>query len=1158
MFRPIEPVPSSPKLLTRKSLRFILLSLLLLLKPAAITLANDVAEQPRVLELGKPIERDLNGGESHSYQLSLLAGQYVRLFADQRRINVALAAFNPEGKKIVEADGFSMGNAERIMFIAETSGTYRVEVRSPDPTAHKGNYELTIRSLRAATEQDKSHVICDSLMYEGLLIEQQPTTESFKKAIEKFQQSIPFCQAAKEPSWEATDLYLLVGAYTFLRDKQKALDFANQALPIAEAAVNQPGEEDRRLGIKVKANTFLYIAGIHSEFGDRKQALENLMKALPLSRSIDDPVGEVSALTSMGTAYNDIGDYARALDSYNQSLVITRKLGDQGVEGNLLNNICAVSSRLGDYKHAMEFCTQALSIRREHKFQLGEATTLNNIGNIYSDSGEYQKALDFYIQAKDLYKVAGTPQAQAVTLNNIAFLYALMGDYEKAINVYSEALEIFRTVHDQYREAHVLGNIAATYGKLKEFRKALEINEQALALQRVVGNRASEANALTNIADCYSNLGEKQKALEYLNQSLALHRTIGDPRTLAKTLRSLGALYLDSGQHPKALDYFNEALELTRAIGDRNADAATLSYLARLERDRGDLVQSRKRIEESLAAIESLRVSVKSQQLRASLVASVRKYYEFEIDVLMRLHQQHPSEGFDAAALAASEKSRARSLLEMLAEANAEIRQGVDPQLLERERYLRVVIADKAERQTRLLSSKHTDEQAKVAATEIDSLTTEYEQVVARIRETSPRYAGLTQPLPLDLKQIQTEVLDSDTVLLEYALGEERSFLWAVTQNSINSFELQKREVLEAAARRLYEVLTERNRLVKNETPEQRRLRLERSDAEYASAARALSDLLLQPVASELGTKRLLIVGEGLLQYVPFGGLPAPMANKGDLSTAYRPLVVEHEIINLPSASVMDVLRRETTGRKPAPKTLAVLADPVFQNDDPRIAAVKNHSVTHQGALPSDVSRSARDAGLDGFVRLRFTRQEADEIAKFASSEKRLEALDFVASRATATSPELGQYRILHFATHGLINNQNPELSGMVLSLVDEKGQPQNGFLRLYEIYNLKLGADLVVLSACQTALGKEVQGEGLNGLARGFMYAGAPRVVASLWQVDDRATAQLMKRFYEEMLGHGLRPAAALRAAQVSMQSDKRWASPHFWAGFTLQGEWK
>ncbi|HYK22706.1 MAG TPA: CHAT domain-containing protein, partial [Pyrinomonadaceae bacterium] len=164
----------------------------------------------------------------------------------------------------------------------------------------------------------------------------------------------------------------------------------------------------------------------------------------------------------------------------------------------------------------------------------------------------------------------------------------------------------------------------------------------------------------------------------------------------------------------------------------------------------------------------------------------------------------------------------------------------------------------------------------------------------------------------------------------------------------------------------------------------------------------------------------------------------------------------------------------------------------------------------------------------------------------------------FDASRALATSAEMGQYRIVHFATHGLINNQHPELSGIVLSLVDREGRSQNGFLRLYDLYNLKLSADLVVLSACQTALGKEVRGEGLVGLTRGFMYAGAPRVVASLWQIDDRASAEFMKRFYQAMLVQKLRPAAALRAAQVSMQNDKRWSQPHYWAAFTLQGEWR
>jgi len=283
---------------------------------------------------------------------------------------------------------------------------------------------------------------------------------------------------------------------------------------------------------------------------------------------------------------------------------------------------------------------------------------------------------------------------------------------------------------------------------------------------------------------------------------------------------------------------------------------------------------------------------------------------------------------------------------------------------------------------------------------------------------------------------------------------------------------------------------------------------------------------------------------------VPFASLPAPAAS------SYRPLIVDHEIITLPSASVLAALREETAGRRRAAKTLAVLADPVFQSDDPRI-----NGVSEKTALPDsskEIYRSAKESGLDSFVRLRFTRQEANEITRFVSADKQLEALDFAASRANATSAALDQYQIVHFATHGLINNRHPELSGIVLSLVDEKGQPQNGFLRLYEIYNLKLGADLVVLSACQTAVGQEIKGEGLLGLTRGFMYAGAPRVVATLWQVDDRATAELMKRFYQKMLGEGLRPAAALKAAQVSMQSDKRWSSPHYWAAFTLHGEWK
>jgi CHAT domain-containing protein len=266
-------------------------------------------------------------------------------------------------------------------------------------------------------------------------------------------------------------------------------------------------------------------------------------------------------------------------------------------------------------------------------------------------------------------------------------------------------------------------------------------------------------------------------------------------------------------------------------------------------------------------------------------------------------------------------------------------------------------------------------------------------------------------------------------------------------------------------------------------------------------------------------------------------------------------LIVNHEIVHLPSASALAVLRRELAGRKPAAKTVAVLADPVFSADDAR---VKSGAKTQTGQeAPPDLTRSINDVRGE-LRRLLLTRDEADAILSVTPRTDGFGALDFRANRATATGDELSGYRIVHFATHGLLNSEHPELSGVVLSLVDERGQHQDGFLRLHEIFNLRLPAELVVLSACQTALGKEVNGEGLVGLTRGFMYAGAARVVASLWQVDDAATAELMKRFYRRMLKDGMRPAAALREAQIEMWKKKHWQSPFYWSGFTLQGEWK
>jgi CHAT domain-containing protein len=327
--------------------------------------------------------------------------------------------------------------------------------------------------------------------------------------------------------------------------------------------------------------------------------------------------------------------------------------------------------------------------------------------------------------------------------------------------------------------------------------------------------------------------------------------------------------------------------------------------------------------------------------------------------------------------------------------------------------------------------------------------------------------------------------------------------------------------------------------------------------------------MLLAPVAEQLGTRRLVIVADGALHYIPFAALPVPQEaqrQSSDPRAGPVPLIVRHEIVNLPSASTLSVLRRELKGRAPAPKLVAVLADPVFDINDVRLRRATKEVTGRGESIGSEVSsklqRSIKETGLANGEwpppRLLGTRREALAILSLAPESKRRQALDFEASRETITGSDIGQYQIVHFATHGLLNSRHSELSGIVLSLVDRQGRARDGFLRLHEIYDLRLGADLVVLSACQTGLGKEIRGEGLVGLTRGFMYAGAPRLVTSLWQVDDKATSELMARFYRGMFVRKLTAASALRAAQIEMWRQKDWQSPYYWAAFALQGEWR
>jgi CHAT domain-containing protein len=667
------------------------------------------------------------------------------------------------------------------------------------------------------------------------------------------------------------------------------------------------------------------------------------------------------------------------------------------------------------------------------------------------------------------------------------------------------------------------------------------------------------------------------EAEKYLMQSLALQEELETPASwtadVSERLRWLGDLSKQKRNFSQAREYYSRAVTTLARLSPEGIDyAESLAGLADVARLEGNLEAAAHYYEDALKALEGQTTRLGgSSEVRAGFRARHESIYREYIEVLLGLNK--PELAFQVI-----ERSRARTLLETLAAAHVDIHQGVDPGLIARERSLQADLKVKSQRRIHLLNDKYSEEELKAVEREISELTSEYQDVEAQIRSSSPVYAALTQPQPLSLAEIQRQLLDRDTVLLEYSLGEERSHVFVLSADSLEVVELPKRRAIEAASLRVYGLLTARNLRKKDENPAARQARIARAEEEYPAAAARLSRMVLAPIVNQLTGKRLLMVSDGALHYVSFAALPVSVRGK-----APAPLAAQHEIINLPSASVLAVLRHERMGRESPSKTVAVLADPVFDTGDTRVkhlavggrrngdaargidgsrAAVEE---SEKSLAFAHLTRSAADVGWQGprrgevyLPRLRFSRQEADAIAAATPPGQALEALDFQASRATAMGTNLANYRVVHFATHALLNSKHPELSGLVLSLVDERGRPRNGFLDLEDIYNLNLPAELVVLSACETGLGKEISGEGLVGLTRGFMYAGASRVMASLWKIDDRATAELMGHFYQAMVGQEMRPAAALRAAQLRMRKDRRWRSPYFWAAFQIQGEWK
>lgn len=844
------------------------------------------------------------------------------------------------------------------------------------------------------------------------------------------------------------------------------------------------------------------------------QALQTAQQALAIFESLSDSRGVAEAQMLIATFHQATGELIEAKELYQEVLEYWRQQNDPKQQAAVLINLSFIEQRRDDWDSTLDFLLQAQALVNPQTAPIQMAQIANSFGYVYNQNGlpdialgEYQRALDYFRQVPDATRGVNR------MIMYIGYTHILRGDYPAAATNLNQALA--------------------------SFDKELDIAQCREYLGRL------------HIA-----LGEYNSARQHLQASLAIFQAAHNPREAGRVLALLGQIDEQEGAFERARTNYLDAVRNFQQVEDRANEAAANFALGKLELKAGDYDRAETYLKQSVDTTEDLRRASVARDLTTAYSATVYERYQTYIECLLHKHKLQPSRGLDVLAFQTSELARARALAELLRDTQSSFAPGANRSLAMRERELRQNISAKMNSRVQLLVKKlqagpdaNTDNvqsQLDQLEASLTSLQREYAEVKTRLRKVNPLFDQVTEPTAYTLEQIQHDVIDDDqTVLLEFILGEQVSYAWAVTRTAIKTYELPKQKTIADAAERVYAEASK-------EPNDERTQRLD-------EATERLSQLVLSPLADELKAQRLIVVADGPLHYIPFQLLPAP-------NGAREPLIANHEIVNAPSASILGRLRQETRQRGPSTKLLAAFGDPVFPANYAEfkapgagelVASAQANEIEPWRRVWRDVSRTADNPSPETLQPLTYSKFELQRL-KDLGGPAAFVARGFDASRESLGRLNLSQFSVLHFATHGLLDPEHPEFSGVVLSMVNPSGQPQNGFITIPDVYALKAPVDLVVLSACHTGLGKKVRGEGLIGLTSGFMHAGASSVAASLWKADDQATAKLMEYFYANMLEKNMRPADALRAAQNTMRTTSPWQSPHFWAAFTLQGEYR
>jgi len=843
--------------------------------------------------------------------------------------------------------------------------------------------------------------------------------------------------------------------------------------------------------------------------GDAEATIGDYREIAELCERLGEHELWLEATIRAGEAWNGLRRYAEAAAAFERAASGTP--GDERFWRMIvLGHLGGVEIRRVDASAAIAPLTEALELAEALGDRFRQARAHYHLGKARRHQGAVQRALEHFEKARELYEPWELAE-RGYTLTDLGVLHHWnLGRPERALEIFAEAREARDGYGDAYGLSITLNQMGAAHETLGEADLARGAYEEALDLRREIGRACAEANTQVRLALLDQAAGETASAEARAARAREILAQKHCRRDRTAVEWRLGAFEERAGREAEARDAYRRALERFEALGDLGGQAVALLRLANVCRRLVDCEDDPLELtERALEIFEYTRGALVREEHRLAYGSTSQELFDLRIELLWE-------RGETAAAFETVERARARALRDRLRQVDAEIARGLAPHELEAIRRLRWEIGGLEERRHRLASLGRLESEARAALErELGALDAELAALEIEIASRDPRYFELMRAEPLSPEALR-ELLDPRSAILEYRLGERRSFLWLLTTEGFLEFELAPRAAIEAQTREARALLS---------SPEP----IFGSEAWRPEPFEALAAEILPPAAlRRLEGKRLLIVADGVLETIPFAALPAPSG---------RPLVENHEILHLPSASVWAELRRRP--REKAPKGwLAVVADPVYGPDDERLP-------------PS----GARASSAGAFSRLKGTRSEAEAILETAprGAETRM-LLGFEATRGAVLGGDLRGYRFVHFATHGEVHPLQPARSFLAFSELDPEGREIRGRLFAHELYGLDLPAELVVLSGCDTGLGPSIPGEGLvSGLTRGFLYAGARRVMASLWPISDTATPELMTRFYAR-LAAGEDPAAALGRVQSELYREGR--HPREWAGFVIQGD--